>query len=305
MAPLRVSAARYSRAQLKNAAAAVEARFGGPDGPIHAIRIAVDGSEIRAVTDAVKLPVIEAPELALPVTVERGERAIFLSRLDDSPPWWGGAKMRNRNSVPFGYRCSTGFAIDLISGSSYMLTAAHCVTSNDVIEDGARTPGNGDLLGRGFRESVRYDVATITTNGNVTGRIYDSRGTIETSKAVHSSGDVFAGESLCQSGAQSGAEAGTLSGTVCNLITTGFITASQTITDSDGDRVTVIDLIEAKKSGIAARPGDSGGPVFSLDGDGVRAKGIVSARGGLPTGVMYFQDIRTARQQLGFTIKTQ
>ena len=39
---------------------------------------------------------------------------------------------------------------------------------------------------------------------------------------------------------------------------------------------------------VASRGGDSGGPVFSLDGDGVRAKGILS--GGNDGTQMVFQD---------------
>jgi hypothetical protein len=47
-----------------------------------------------------------------------------------------------------------------------------------------------------------------------------------------------------------------------------------------GERVAALLGVDG---GTAGRGGDSGGPVFTLDGSGVRAKGIVSAGGGNTT----------------------
>jgi hypothetical protein len=49
--------------------------------------------------------------------------------------------------------------------------------------------------------------------------------------------------------------------------------------------------------GIAFRSGDSGGPVFSLDGTGVRAMGIASS--GAESNNLYFQDWPSIAYRLG------
>ena len=65
--------------------------------------------------------------------------------------------------------------------------------------------------------------------------------------------------------------------------------------DSDGDwGYTIYGLIETVQidGQVAALQGDSGGPVFTLDGAGVRAKGITSSSG-TSSNVFYFQDWAT------------
>jgi hypothetical protein len=63
-----------------------------------------------------------------------------------------------------------------------------------------------------------------------------------------------------------------VSGAVCGIQNTSNFRVSQK-NKKNGEAYT--DLIEARKvDGIAARGGDSGGPVFTLDGLAVRAKGI-------------------------------
>jgi hypothetical protein len=47
----------------------------------------------------------------------------------------------------------------------------------------------------------------------------------------------------------------------------------------------------------ASQPGDSGGPVFTLDGDGFRAKGIISGVGSHSE--MWFQDWHDAIRLFG------
>lgn len=91
-----------------------------------------------------------------------------------------------------------------------------------------------------------------------------------------------ANELTCQSGATSG--------TVCGIKEIESKDIRLNNQDSDGDTGYIIKgLIRCVQvdGRTAAQPGDSGGPVFTLDGTGVRAKGIVSAGGGTE---LYFQD---------------
>ena len=73
----------------------------------------------------------------------------------------------------------------------------------------------------------------------------------------------------------------TFTGTSCSLQTQSGTVANY-ICDSDNDCFTTYDLGKVIKtdSVIASQEGDSGAPVFSLDGNGVRAKGVVSAGDG-------------------------
>ena len=100
------------------------------------------------------------------------------------------------------------------------------------------------------------------------------------------------GELLCQSGMKSGV--------VCNLKTGSNLPDFNVecwAPDSDGDcDYHLKGLIRAIQMDghDAARPGDSGGPVFSLMGSGVRAKGIVSGGAGSE---LLFQDWADVIQQ--------
>ena len=60
-------------------------------------------------------------------------------------------------------------------------------------------------------------------------------------------------------------------------------------------------MIQAWKrdGGVAGRPGDSGGPVFSLNGDRVVAKGTIT--GGDLGSMLLFQDFGTAYSVWGVT----
>ena len=74
--------------------------------------------------------------------------------------------------------------------------------------------------------------------------------------------------------------------------------------DSDGDCFTMNNMAKAiNVNGLTAGvKGDSGGPVFSLDRDGVRAKGTMSAIGGATE--LYYQDMDDIVSSLGATPRT-
>lgn len=112
-------------------------------------------------------------------------------------------------------------------------------------------------------------------------RMFDGSPTTGNYKLVHGWGYRATGELLCHSGATSG--------TVCGLKTTNITNGTYQLTDSDEDTFFVHGMSTATQvNGLtAARPGDSGGPVFSLNGSGVNAKGVVSGSAG---STLIFQD---------------
>ena len=72
--------------------------------------------------------------------------------------------------------------------------------------------------------------------------------------------------------------------------------------DSDNDYVCATDLILARTTrNPAAAYGDSGGPVFALDGSRVRAVGTITGSVGAN---LYFQDFGTAWRDFGITPMT-
>jgi streptogrisin D len=89
---------------------------------------------------------------------------------------------------------------------------------------------------------------------------------------------------LCQSGATSG--------TVCNMQTQSG-TYSSYGCDSDGDCYYMHGMAKAVKldGGVIGQGGDSGAPVFSLNGSGVTAKGVLSGRQTTNYAVMLYQDM--------------
>lgn len=227
--------------------------------------------------------VLAGLDLGVPVTVSQADRPMELmgcpstgcTRRDDTASWNAGDYMSNRTA---GVGCTTGFGVNY-GGRSWILTAAHCMSwkagGGDNNYDGA-----GEFIGRAsLHEDWQHDIILVDAAGYYW--MFDGSPTTNFKKTVHSWGNRSIGELLCQSGATSG--------TVCGLRTDRVVYANHAC-DSDGDCYDMLDLVQVIQvdGKTAAQKGDSGGPVFSLDGDGVRAKGIVSACEG---SIMLFQDM--------------
>lgn len=217
------------------------------------------------------VPVQVAPAAT---TVDLLGCATTCNRLDDTAAWNGGTRTLNPDAPaadPY-YRCTTGFGVKR-GTTTYVLTADHCATAPDRSYDNRL-----ELIGSVYSGDWDKDLLLINARGFH--RIFDGSPTTSNTKNVLGWGYHAQGEYLCHSGATTG--------TRCNLRTDGGDYRIYGC-DSDGDCFYRSGLIKSTQiDGLpAAAGGDSGGPVFSLTGSGVRAKGIVIAGGG---STMYFQD---------------
>jgi hypothetical protein len=292
---VRVAPAAHTRAELRAAAARIDTDLrANPKSPYYGIEIATDGSGIVVDADAsmvhaaAGVPSRWSVPAGIPVSIKYGTRARTTGRLDDSPPYWGGGRIQNNDNNAF---CTAGFAVH--SGSSnYMLTAGHCGRPG-----GGWNNGNDSrFFGTGARENVGHDLLLISAT--VGGRIWDGGvGSGEFTKGVVGSDDAHPNEFLCTSGATAGA--------VCNFKVENNFQFSYCATDVYGHFECYNDLVLADQLNgkPGSRPGDSGGPVFSLSGSSnVIAKGTIS---GVTNGnVLIFQDFVTAQRDFGISVIT-
>lgn len=252
-----------------------------------------DASRARAGQAALRPaePMIAGLKLAIPARISVATEAVspMVTRLADSPPWNGGDRYTMRTTHGTDLLCTTGFGVNA-SGRTWILTAAHCGSLGDTAYQGLFPDAANRRMGPVNSDQWAYDMLLIDTSG--WHLIFDGSPTTSRTKNVNSWGYFASGELVCQSGATSG--------TICNLRTGSSTNVRMGCCDSDGDSgYTVYGLIRTDQidGSTAVRGGDSGGPVFTLDGAGVRAKGIVSMSGG--TTVMYFQDWADAIRLFG------
>lgn len=269
-----VRPARYSLAELKGAERKFMAYVKSTRGAVFGVRVPVDGSGLVAQTTepptAAKASALRTAALGasgVEVRMERSEPPVITARQDDVPGFYGGGRL----TTPSGGGCSTGFAV--IEGATEgILTAGHCGNVG-----GTFLNGNGSrTVGQASEENVAHDLLLIPGDGF--GRIFDGGGlkAFETrsqfTKAVSGWGSTFANEWVCQSGMTSGA--------VCNIQNSSNVSFSYCASNT-GECYS--DLVLANKTnGVAVRGGDSGGPVFTLDGARVSARGIVSGQNFYP-----------------------
>ena len=270
--PVEIERAAYSNAELRAAAEVIEAR---KSATVHAVKIPADGSGlVLGTTDATATRALTTL-VDVPVRTVVEEPLAPVSRQNDSPPWKGGATIVLGNAA-----CTSGFAVRNGNNDRFLLTAGHCGNPGTRVTD-----PTGEYIGTVGAKHGDHDILLIPT-GNVTAQQYVGGGDSNTTVPVRGWGDVFTGEILCQSGVTSARETG---GPVCNIRVLFFY----------ADRE---DLVEGEQMDgrPAARPGDSGGPVYGpSSAGGVIAKGTVTRTAGARIG---FQDFRTANRDFGVHI---
>lgn len=261
--------------------------LGGPLREDGAWRSEVDPENGRVVLTVTGLSDASAAELvrrygteqvAVRVDPDRPEVDVQ-SRTNDTSPFYGGARI----NTPVG-GCSNAFS--WYSGTtSYMLTAGHCASSGGSIstpamamglvtatsrENWHSTAGTQYLTGQSV---YRGDIALIHVPSprSTTARMF--RGDI------NSSSSALVGE-MWSRRPQSGDQyctGGTRSGEVC-----GWTVDAARVDIRYSSGAVVRNAVSSRsKQGWCTRPGDSGGPVYTVRPDGkVAAKGIISGGGG-------------------------
>jgi streptogrisin D len=319
---------RHPRAHTSQSRGASAQRAGSrgrkrPSGLTVAVDADVDVDNIRVPTTPVPVKVVKQPRLRL---------TSGSSRLADTPPFWGGARIISEYD---GSECTVGFPmIHYSNESKWLLTAGHCAEPGPAgvaYFNGNRTWYVGTAL-----YENDYDLMLIwDRNANAGGRIWVADGPStpwpvrprfipdcdrpdpppicdpdpdpppppprEWGLPLAGSGATYKGEYLCHSGS--------VSGTICGLQNTG-VKMSATVYDP-GCRCSkfLLDLELARRvdGRLAADYGDSGGPVFApylYNGEWrIVAKGIISGTAG-PIGggthdTLVFQDVWTAFDQWG------
>src|SRR6266498_1121015 len=279
IAPIEIREAKYSLAELRAAAAQIRTQLGA-DSPIHSIKDPGDGSRLilaaplEALSTRTEALIAQSmPNVGVDyeVVFEQPLQPIF-SRIDDSPPWWGGAVIINRT---IGAGCTSGFGV-IANGSQAILTAGHCATANGQMF----TDGAGEFIGNAAQKTNHDQLIIPTTS--VGNRIYVGPRESSTSKLVTGWQACFIAELICQSGVTTAQAIGS---ELCGFRVDRFNLDSESLVEAvqiDGQ--------------TGARPGDSGGPLYSDRGGTVIAKGTMTRVAGARIG---FQDIPTANQDFG------
>lgn len=274
--PISIASAKHSRAELYAAAEQIRSYTSVDD--INTLKDPGDGSRL-----VVSIPLekreasVAAVEQVLPL-VEIDTEFVYeekmetISRTDDTPPWSGGAQIINSS---IGAGCTSGFGV-IANGRPAVLTAGHCATANGQ----TITDGSGEFIGFAT-EKTNHDQMIVPTT-STDNLMYVGPRTSNTTKQVTGWEPVFIGELICQSGVTT---AGVIGSELCGLQVLFFHTDSES-------------LVEANQINgeIGARPGDSGGPLYSDLGNTVIAKGTMTRVAGSRIG---FQDITTANEDFG------
>lgn len=180
-----------------------------------------------------------------------------------------------------GARCSLGFNVTTAEGTPAFLTAGHCGVAFDEWSDEA----NGEPI-------ATVDQALFPGDGDFALVTYDDETTNAPSVIdvgndqlfqINQAADAQVGEQVFRMGSTTGLHDGDV------------VALDATVNYPEG---TVTGLIQTT---VCAEPGDSGGPLFTDNGDAV---GLTSGGSGDCTngGVTFFQPVTTALEAVGATI---
>jgi hypothetical protein len=200
-----------------------------------------------------------------PILDALGDRAYFvpmqreepLGRLDDIPPFWGGARIVDISNRA----CTSGFAVRrTASGLPYMITADHCYGIGSAV----KTP-NGTYVGSIDFEAP-YPSRDFEFYGGVSygGRIYLGNTLPGTEGYVVGAHDPMVGDAICTGGSVSLEQ--------CDKV----VIALNQMKCNPGCTY----LVFTFTNGNELIPGDSGGPVYAKSGTNVTIRGIILAKAG-------------------------
>ncbi|HWP64130.1 MAG TPA: hypothetical protein VNO86_11735 [Candidatus Binatia bacterium] len=249
------------------------------------------------------------------VRIKPRESPSTASRDTDAPPFWGGAFITTRQSVPGGQillNCTTGFAWNA-GGQAAMLTAAHCISRGGSVSypsyPNAGTVRSGseenwdDTYGTQYytgQSVYRGDVALIRYGSSYGSAPYVYSGapgssTWSTVTAMASRRSQV-GDAACVNGV--------VTGQWCGMVTATGVNAWYLV---NGVNVWARNVVRAEALGnTCPTHGDSGAPVYRIVSTGrVAAVGIFS--GSFPQVVacsVWFTDIWDAYYGLPGSLKT-
>jgi len=243
-----VRPARYSRQQLANEAARMVGRSATVAGArVVRVSIPADGHGLDVGVENAALyrqrAATSSGGVELTIAEAKSAQPAY-SRLADSPPFWGGARIVNLNAD---YACSSGFAINK-GGGTAMLSAGHCGEVGHTFVN-----GNGTYtLGPVIEKAAQAD--TLVISASTAGRVYDADAWGYTSRPVSGTSTNYPGLYTCTEGAFSGGR--------CDIVVRAVDEWVWTNVGWLGPLVRA----EQLQYGNAAGEGDSGGPVISLTG---------------------------------------
>ncbi|WP_158857654.1 hypothetical protein [Streptomyces sp. NRRL B-1347] len=258
--PVEVLPARYSNDALRTAvrglktSGATSMAVPRPDGSGVVVRWAPGAQRHGRTADGV--PVTVAPgagpqgSRAVPLTGRCADGARYC-REDDTTPYYAGARLSN---------CTVGWPLRLPNNTPALLTAGHCGAGGATAYD-----GGGDAMGGYGNHSVGSDHATIGAAGS--GRMWDGNWQNSTfTKPIGGRDGTYVGNHVCTSGSRSGALCG---------FTISFIDPPDP-SGAPGPSA----YASENTAQYGPGQGDSGGPVFSLSGDGQRVFAVGTVTSG-------------------------
>jgi hypothetical protein len=191
------------------------------------------------------------------VRLHQAGRPSVQTRLADSVPWYGGARI----NMSTGGFCTTGFAVRQIgTATTGMITAGHCGVVGTVATN------NGVYLGTFVQRSNGQELdGALMTGSSYNGRVFGGAADPGTPRRVTAELHPFNGEALC------------LSGSVTGENCAGIIQAQDIcVTFTDGITRCHLGRITSSNGSSLSTSGDSGGPAYQLRPDGtVWAYGLI------------------------------
>lgn len=270
---------------VKHSAAALDSAVTKLDSSLLSRPLSVTEWYVDAATNSVVVSVLGNDPAATAWAATAGS-AVRIQQTTAAPkPLWnlvGGQALY----LPGGGRCSIGFNARNSSGTRFVITAGHCVSSTGTFSGvgGTIGPGYARVFPSQDRGLVRVSSSSAVSTATVSR--YSSGGTV----IVGGASAAPVGATVCRSGSTTGWRCGSI------------LARNSTVCYSQG---CVYGLI---RTNVCAEPGDSGGSLVTSGGSGARvqAQGMTSGGSGNCSsgGITYFEPVTRALSGWGLTLYT-